>query len=711
MAALHHGVPVSDALEVTLREPILQSLLSQDTDRLVSLAAEVNGFHSVFERTVRTEAPVWAKEAPDRALAACISMKGMPQTDDVLAAYDAIRRSLLDQETLLFTESQSSAGLKALLESIQDAVRQDTASRMVSMLSIPPISHKDSGQRNSDLDRWSEFLLGCAVVLHETGLSRIADHEFKIPCDLSSSVSILLHLADSGERSERIQLLTPRCKSYELVDEFIRHLETAEPTSNILTCAMAVIRIAKRLWQNEECGYQGPNRNAHLHIEKLLSPLLELVTVYPLDEHNTRQVQLLVQLLLELSAEDEAAIDAELTNLCQRGRLRSVFNLSLGGRDPGLAAGVVSLELAFAPESRLGDWSLESVLGESSDNHDTLQLRSAFVESVARLSIQYGILPRILKRCCGLDRAIPVLEALFGQLVEDGELLPNIPVSDLVELRPSLKRFYPTAYKMILRRTVDADEHLALLGNIDDTPLRISIAFEASEAAAHDKQVELRDIAVAGLRELREVDWANELSNPGQVSTILVTLRDQQCAINLGEALGLAVIAHGAEMLAQPRLRSDSCVPIDYYVGSLAPPVRTDVEDALVDLLQEKASMSLASFLSRFGSMLVKAQRAQARASVLMREVVPTILERMDLDELRWLDSMCKAGFVAKMRPNFYESLRPLVRETRDRVAKRATPQSRLICAIASAFRLKQKPSRKRTRKASKNTGRQRKPR
>lgn len=181
LAALHFNTEPDLARQVLLRGPILESLTTHDTTRLIDLAKGHRGFYHALENELQILVPSWTKsESQSFARASdCIVSSTVLETAPPGARYEIIRTLELGVKAIDVWQPFNEETAKGIVSLIK--VSKDEAIIDALINSVTTSGQKSKDVDSKDLVAWTKGCIGIAAALQMRGRKAPSAPPFCVP--------------------------------------------------------------------------------------------------------------------------------------------------------------------------------------------------------------------------------------------------------------------------------------------------------------------------------------------------------------------------------------------------------------------------------------------------------------------------------------------------------------------------------------------------
>ena len=251
IAALHFGVPVEEARQLLLREPIQVALNSGDGKALADLlSVHHTGFWSVLEDTVPAGANDWSSLAPPdlaKAATAISNSRIFDHSDDLAEAAalrSAMRTAATSTQAWAPFDDVSAAGIVAMAELVGNS--DEVVAALLAAASNAPVEASEEERRDGDVSPivWMSSALTVIEGLVKLGLVKQMTQVIKVPLgaeqwlDVSGKVvendpdGRLLQHFDLRDIEEIDELLAQRVVPGQINEDSFNAVRTAMATKS-----------------------------------------------------------------------------------------------------------------------------------------------------------------------------------------------------------------------------------------------------------------------------------------------------------------------------------------------------------------------------------------------------------------------------------------------------------------------------------------------
>ena len=251
IAALHFGVPVEEARQLLLREPIQVALNSGDGKALAGLlSVHHTGFWSVLEDTVPAGAKDWSSLVPPdlaKAATAILNSRIFDHSDDLAEAAalrSAMRTAATSTQAWAPFDDVSAAGIVAMAELVGNS--DEVVAALLAAASNAPVEASEEERRDGDVSPivWMSSALTVIEGLVKLGLVKQMTQVIKVPLgaeqwlDVSGKVvendpdGRLLQHFDLRDIEEIDELLAQRVVPGQINEDSFNAVRTAMATKS-----------------------------------------------------------------------------------------------------------------------------------------------------------------------------------------------------------------------------------------------------------------------------------------------------------------------------------------------------------------------------------------------------------------------------------------------------------------------------------------------
>ena len=248
IAALHFGVPVEEARQLLLREPIQVALNSGDGKALADLlSVHHTGFWSVLEDTVPAGANDWSSLAPPdlaKAATAISNSRIFDHSDDLAEAAalrSAMRTAATSTQAWAPFDDVSAAGIVAMAELVGNS--DEVVAALLAAASNAPVEASEEERRDGDVSPivWMSSALTVIEGLVKLGLVKQMTQVIKVPLGSEQWLDVSGKVVEKDPDGRLLQHFDLR--DIEEIDELLAQRvvpgQINEDTFNAVRTAMA----------------------------------------------------------------------------------------------------------------------------------------------------------------------------------------------------------------------------------------------------------------------------------------------------------------------------------------------------------------------------------------------------------------------------------------------------------------------------------------
>lgn len=529
LAAIHFNVPIDEALQVSMGSRLQAALSSGKHDELKTLS-EIRGFDHVLEKIAERARSIWAeREAGSLAVAAAtLSQIHESKNPSRTRAWNLMCDVAGNTERWPGFSDEAAKGI------IELAKRRPSPSFVRKLVTAAKESLRvdDGSPSPAQIGTW---LKGALVLI--AGLSTTHEKDLREALGVVGSAGTYLDVVaaanESPEGRTACAFLPPECAPEEVVNslgETIGKGEFSKPDKGV---ALLLEQLHPD-WSWGEFA-EGPLRerlraNAQLEISEL-EPLLSLLT-----DLSTRY--------------DEA--DSTLLSLAKEGFI--AYHLSYASPDAKVAAlCLLPLLRVQAEGGALSQSTPQCVVGMQKFAQATKSPAEDTVEAFLDLVVKLGSAEFLFSIPKRAPNSTPFAHAVLRRIAERPDGYKWISPERIIEERQMLgEACGDEIFSRLVRESAEQGSLIEVMTQ-SDFDLELAPLYAAGLDAQSAKPT-LANYLVKGLQQISKEDWSEELSNEGEVLTLLFSLLDAGVKPRLAVAFEDALVDH-AQALAKGEVK------------------------------------------------------------------------------------------------------------------------------------------------------------
>jgi len=699
IAAIHHGVALEDALEVTLGEPTRIALEEGNAPELSRLSGLSRGFSSVLGRVVRSTKKDWANDDPDYILMACVALSGLQSTSGTGHILSELRTELRSKPSLWFDRADAyELGFAHLTSDLSPDECCKFVVSLAARLELPVVENQlNDSQGASDLRAYVKCSVHFAHMCADLGQPRAVADVIRI-----SDGDLVAGIWQSQTEAELVEwsLLVSPSRSQGILDAMARR------TGIEVMCQASADAVQTILESPpmREAVIEDPRAQQAYGL--LLESLGATRDWDALGGFSADDVESRVRLLLgSVQTAMRKALDAithakpDILRLLGDARSRgdtAIMGLSIAAllcSDPVPASSISQGSDTLPDLTHAGLSSYMELLGGPGLTVDDNECGINVLESTSTVLVDCALLGIAIDSALQCKACIEFAVALIEKAMAADESLAAVSVCTLLRHKETLQDAMPDDFQAL---AVNVCGRGGLLSELSEPADRIEhldlfmLCFGKPPSAETDEFV----VGVLeAIQTLSEADWLSEFEHTSDITRALEELKARGAMCRLGNSLCAAIQSHGMGLLGKASDGKQRLLA-NAYIAALDPQTCDSTELALLNMLITWAHEPCGALVLHYGRAILASARAEKHADRLMRTVAPAFLRRRDPSELRWLVNACERRIHTYMRPKSYEQVRTAAWAARSSVKGQRGPIPALIRAFAGSFQFRKKPPR-----------------